>query len=112
MDGRHTQRLGMIAVLGGVLLTVSAIPPGWYGVPDLDSYVFDPGFGSPLWIHRTVMPALSVLGVLGLFLGLFGLVRRDWSSAGRLRRWSSVAALLGLGGLTLTTPLLAFGGFG
>ncbi|MFW6003822.1 MAG: hypothetical protein ACOCPT_05320 [Halanaeroarchaeum sp.] len=112
MDGRHTQRLGMSAVLGGALLTVSAIPPGWYGVPELDSYVFDPGLGSPLWIHRTVMPALSVLGVLGLFLGLFGLVRRDWSSAGRLRRWSGVAALLGLGGLTLTTPLLAFGGFG
>lgn len=112
MDERHTRLLGIVAALGGVLLAVSAIPPGWYGVPELDSYVFDPGIGSPLWIHRTVMPALSVLGVLGLFLGLLGLLRRDWASAGRLRRWSGVAALLGLGGLTVTTPLLAFGTFG
>ncbi|MGM0397866.1 MAG: hypothetical protein ACQEQY_02630 [Halobacteriota archaeon] len=112
MDERHTQLLGVVAAVGGVLLAVSAIPPGWYGVPALDSYVFDPGLGSPLWIHRSVMPALSVLGVLGLFLGLLGLLRRDWASAGRLRRWSGVAALLGLGGLTVTTPILAFGTFG
>lgn len=112
MDRRHTRALGIVAALGGFLLAVSAIPPAWYGVPDLDSYVFDPGLGSPLWIHRTVMPALAVLGVFGLFLGLLGLIRRDWSSAGRLRRWSGVAALLGLGGLTVTTPLLAYVTFG
>lgn len=112
MDERHTRLLGIGAVLGGFFLAVSAIPPGWYGVPELDSYVFDPGVGSPLWIHRTVMPVLSVLGVLGLLLGLLGLIRRDWKSAGRLRRWSGIAALLGLGGLTVTTPLLAFGTFG
>lgn len=112
MEPRHSRILGIVAALGGFLLLVSTLPPGWYGVPDLESYVFDPGVGSPLWIHRNVMPALSVLGVFGLFLGLLGLLRRDWSTEGRMRRWSGVAALFGLGGLVITTPLLAYVTFG
>ena len=112
MERRYTRILGLVATLGGLFLVISAVPPGWYGIPDLDSYVFDPGVGTPLWIHRNVLPSLAVLGVLGIFLGILGLVNRDWPAAGRLRRWSGVAALIGLGGLVITTPLLTYGTFG
>lgn len=112
MAHRETRLTGVAAALGGLFLLVSAIPGGWYGVASLDSYVFDPPIGSPLWFHRSVAPALAVLGVFGLFLGLLGLLRRDWSVAGRLRRWSGVLALIGLGGLTATSPLFAYESLG
>lgn len=112
MDDPETRIAGVAALLGGFFLAVSAIPAAWYGIPPLDSHVFDPPAGSPLWVHRTVMPTLAVVGVFGLFVGLLGLLRRDWPVAGRLRRMSGAVALLGLGGLTVTTPLLTFVTFG
>jgi len=112
MDERTARWVGLLGALGGVLVVLSAIPPQWYGVPRTDSYLFTPSAGSPLWIHREVVPALAVLGVLGLFVALLALVRRDWPVAGRLRRWSGVFALVGLGGVTLATPILEYVSFG
>ena len=69
MSTRSTRYIGVITTVAGLSLAISALPPAWYGVPALDSYVFDPAIGSPLWVHRIVMPTLSVLGVLGVLLG-------------------------------------------
>lgn len=112
MDERTVRSMGIVGVLGGVLVLLSAVPPQWYGVPRTDSYLFFPRPGSPLWIHREVVPVLAVLGVLGLFVALLALVRRDWPVAGRLRRWSGVLALVGLGGVTVATPILEYVSFG
>jgi hypothetical protein len=112
MRDRTTRALGVASALGGFLLVIASVPPGWYGVPSLDSYVFDPSIGSPLWIHRTIVPLLSVLGVVGLFLGVLGLVRRDWAVAGRLRRWSGALTVGSLGGVTVSVPLLSYVSFG
>lgn len=113
MRDRPTIRLaGVAAALGGFFLVLSAIPGAWYGVTSFDSYLFDPPLGSPLWVRRSVVPVLAILGVFGLFLGLLGLLRRDWPVAGRLRRWSGVVALVGLGGVTVTSPLFAYESLG
>lgn len=112
MRDRTTRGLGVASAIGGFLLVLASIPPGWYGVPSLNSYVFDPAIGSPLWIHRTVVPLLSILGVVGLFLGVLGLVRRDWAVAGRLRRWSGALTVVSLGGVTVSVPILSYVSFG
>ncbi|MFW5919026.1 MAG: hypothetical protein ACOCSF_02380 [Halanaeroarchaeum sp.] len=112
MDERSTRALGVASAIGGILLVLASIPPSWYGVPSLDSYVFDPSVGSPLWFHRTVVPVLSILGVVGLSLGAVGLVQRDWGVAGRLRRWSGVLTVVSLGSLAVSVPLLSYVSFG
>lgn len=131
MDERSTRFAGFASVLGGVLTLLVSVPPRWYGLGETDSYVFDPELLSPLWVNRTLVPALSGLAVIGLLAGLTVLVRRDWAAYGRLRRWSSVLALLGfyalstaaIGGLVLAgnqsgtevftaIAVLVAGGFG
>ena len=112
MNDRTVRSMGIAGALGGGLVLLSAIPPQWYGVPRTDSYLFFPPPGSPLWINREAVPVLAVLGVLGLFVALLGLVRRDWAAAGRLRRWSGVFALVGLGGVAVATPILEYVSFG
>jgi|APHM01.1.fsa_nt_gi hypothetical protein len=103
MDERITQVAGTASVLGGLLTLLVSVPPRWYGVRETDSYVFDPELFSSLWISRTVVPALSLLAVIGLLVGLAVFVRRDWSAYSRLRRWSSVPTLLGFVSLGLAT---------
>jgi len=88
------------AALGGVGLFLSALPPGWYGATPGDSYVFEPSPFSPPWIDRVLLPALAVLGTLGLLVGLGALLHRDWP-AGKLLRWSGGATLLGGASLTV-----------
>lgn len=87
------------AALGGIALFLSALPPGWYGATPGDSYVFDPPPFSPLWIDRVLLPALAVVGTVGLLVGFAALLRRDWRKSTFLR-WGGVATLLG--GATFT----------
>lgn len=96
MDERTSEALGALSALGGVLAVVAAAPSRWYGVPDTDAYVFSPTAFSPLWVERTVMPVVAALAVVLLILGAGGLVARDLSIAGRLRRWSGYVAVVGL----------------
>lgn len=96
MKERTAKVLGALSALGGLLAAVATVPSRWYGVPDTDAYVFDPAVLTPLWIERTVIPAVAALATVLLLVGVAGLVVRDRSVAGRLRRWSGYAALVGL----------------
>ncbi|MFB6110434.1 MAG: hypothetical protein ABEJ60_06120 [Halodesulfurarchaeum sp.] len=106
MDERHTRVAGTTSVLAGCLTVLVSVPPRWYGVSGTDSYLFDPVLFSPLWISRTLVPALAVLAVVGLLVGLAALLLRDWQSFGRLRRWSALLALIGFLALSLATVAL------
>jgi hypothetical protein len=86
--------LGASAVVGGLLLVLTSLPSRLYGAAPGDSYVFDPAFGSGLWLQRWVLPVLLVLAVLGPVLGLAGLLLRDRDGG----RWHDVA-----GGLAVFT---------
>jgi hypothetical protein len=100
MDDRLIRLAGSASILGGLLTLLVSVPPRWYGLGATDSYVFAPELFSPLWVDRTLVPALSGLAVIGLLAGLTALVRRDWAAYGRLRRWSSILALLGFSALS------------
>lgn len=96
MEERRAKALGALSALGGVLSVAAAAPSRWYGVPDTDAYVFDPAPFSPLWVERTAMPVVAALAVVLLLAGAVGLVARDRTVAGRLRRWSGYGAVAGL----------------
>jgi hypothetical protein len=87
---------GLLGAVGGLLAILASLPSRWYGAVPGDSYVFDPPVFSPLWVERTIVPVLTVVAGALVVLGIVGLLRRDWAVAGRLRRWSGVAAVLGL----------------
>lgn len=106
MADQWTRTTGLVAILGGVLTVIVNVPSDWYGAGPRDSYLFDPAVFSPLWIHRVLVPALSVLAGLGLLVGLLGLIRRDWSRSGRSRRWGGVLGIIGLAMVTLTIPVI------
>lgn len=97
MDRRTIRGAGAVGGVSGWLVVLVNAPSSWYGVPVTDSYVFDPPTFSPLWVERNVVPALAILAMAGVLVGLAGLVLRDRPVAGRARRWGGVAALLGLG---------------
>lgn len=101
MTERTIRGLGVAGVIGGVMTIIAGLPPSWYGVRSLDSYVFSPPMVSPLWFYRVVVPVVSIIAVLGIFLVFLGLVRRDWPIAGRLRRWSGASTAIGMGILAL-----------
>lgn len=107
MDERIARGLGALAVLGGGLSVVASIPSRWYGVPQTDAYVFDPATLSPLWTERTLMPLVGLLAGAMVLAGLAGLVVRDRPVAGRLRRWSGYAVVVGLGLVEVTLVLFA-----
>lgn len=108
MGERLPVGLGWAAIVGGVLAVLVQIPSSWYGVQARESYIFDPPTLSPLWISRVVVPILSVVAVLGLFLGVVGLVRRDRAVSGRARRWGGFGASVGFGILTLAVPMFLY----
>ncbi len=82
------------SVLGGGLLFVGSIPAGWYGSEPTVSYLFNPAFGSPLWIERVLMPFLEFLGTAALLLAVGTLVYRDWQT-GRSVKWGGSITLFG-----------------
>lgn len=106
MTRQWSRYAGAAGIVGGLLTVLVSVPSRWYGVGVRDSYVFDPPTFSPLWVDRTAIPVLTVLAALGLLVGLFGLVRRDWPTAGRARRWGGVGSVLGLSFATVGTPIL------
>jgi len=99
---------GGASILGGVLTVLVNVPSTWYGLEPRDSYVFDPPPLSPLWINRELVPVLSVAAAIGLLLGVVGLVRRDWSVAGRARRWGGVGVVVAFVGVTVAVPALLY----
>lgn len=105
MDERTGKVLGMLSALGGVLAVVSSVPSRWYGVPETDAYVFDPATFSPLWVERTVVPVVAAAAAVLVLAGVCGLVIRDRTVAGRLRRWSGYAAFAGLSPFALVLLL-------
>jgi hypothetical protein len=110
MEAPTTKLFGAGTVVGAVLALVVSVPSSWYGTPETDAYLFDPATYSPLWIERSLVPVMSLLAVLLLGIGLAVLVARDWSVAGRLRRWGGVLGALGVGMLTFTTLTFATSG--
>ena len=109
MQARWSKVAGGAAITGGLLTLIVSVPSSWYGLQPSDSYLFDPPLGSPLWIDRVLVPILAVLAVLGLLIGLFGLVRRDWPVAGRARKWGGVIGVLGLAFVTIGIPTFLSG---
>ncbi|MFT4890340.1 MAG: hypothetical protein ACI9YT_001254 [Halobacteriales archaeon] len=108
MASRWLRSFGGASILGGILTVLVSVPTSWYGLEPRDSYVFDPPPLSPLWINREVIPVLSVVAAIGLLLGVAGLVRRDWSVAGRARRWGGVSVVVAFVGVTIAVPALLY----
>lgn len=108
MDPVRAKVFGGLATLGGVLSVIVSVPSSWYGLRPRDSYVFDPQPLSPMWIERELVPVLTVIALFCLTIGLLGLVLRDWSSFGRVRRWGGVGSILGLGGLSVAVPVFLY----
>ncbi|MFW6384729.1 MAG: hypothetical protein ACOCY7_01180 [Halodesulfurarchaeum sp.] len=108
MDPDREKLFGGLAILGGVLSVIVSVPSSWYGLRPRDSYVFDPQPLSPMWIERELVPVLTVIAIVALLIGLLGLVVRDWSTFGRVRRWGGVGSILGLGGLTVAVPVILY----
>lgn len=106
MDRRTATGLGIVSILSGILVAIVSVPPTWYGLQPTDAYVFDPEPWTPLWINRELVPALAIIASLGLLAGLGGLVVRDWSVAGRWRRWGGSIALIGMAGVTAGLPAI------
>jgi hypothetical protein len=98
---------GGVSVLGGVCVVAASIPARWFGPMPTDSYVFDPPTYSPLWIERTVIPAVSTAAVLLTLAGLVALFHRDRERMERWHRWFAVVALVGAALVGFTTVLLA-----
>lgn len=105
---RYARLAGVSSVVGGLLAVVVAIPPPWYGLEPTDAYVFEAAPLSPLWVERVLFPALSVVAIVGLLVGTVGVVRRDWSVAGRARRWGGATSIVGLAGLTVAVPIIRY----
>lgn len=106
VNDRLLRGLGVASVVGAVLAAVASVPSRWYGLRETDAYIFDPATFSPLWIERTLVPVASLVAIGLLACGLAGLLLRDRSVAGRLRRWGTGAAAVGL--LLFEVPVLAF----
>jgi hypothetical protein len=104
--------VGGATVLGGVCTLAASIPTRWFGSVPTDSYVFDPPTYSPLWIERTIVPAVSVGAALLTLAGLVALFHRDREWMERWQRWVAVVALVGAGLGTFATVLLASNGEG
>lgn len=108
MDPGRAKFFGGVATLGGVLSVIVSVPSSWYGLRPRDSYVFDPQPVSPMWIERELVPVLTVVAMVALLIGLLGLVLRDWSTFGGVRRWGGVGSILGLGGLAVAVPVFLY----
>jgi len=96
--------------LGGVCTLVASIPTRWLGTVPTDSYVFDPPTYGPLWIERTIVPAVSIAAALLTLAGLVALFHRDREWMARWHRWFAVVAVVGAALGTFATVLLASNG--
>jgi hypothetical protein len=110
LPGRRV--VGLSTAVGGVLAVVAAIPTRWFGPVPTDSYVFDPPRFSPLWLERTVVPAVILAAVLLVLAGLVSLFRRDRERMAQWQRWTAVVALIGAAVGTFATTLLVTTGPG
>ncbi|WP_338738908.1 hypothetical protein [Haloplanus salilacus] len=104
--------VGGATVLGGLCVVVASIPTRWFGTVPTDSYVFDPPTYSPLWIERTIVPAVSIAAALLTLAGLVALFHRDREWMERWQRWFAVVAVVGAAVGTFATVLLASNGDG
>lgn len=104
--------VGGATVLGGLCVVAASIPVRWFGSVPTDSYVFDPPTYSPLWIERTVVPALSIAAALLTLAGLLALFHRDREWMARWHRWFAVVAVVGAAIGTFATVLLTSNGEG
>jgi len=98
--------VGGLTVLGGLLTLVATLPTRWYGPTPTDSYVFDPPRFSPLWIERTVAPAVAVAAAVLILTGLVWLFRRDREWMPRWQDWFAIVSVVGAAVGTLATMLL------
>jgi hypothetical protein len=103
---------GVTSVLGGLCVVAASIPVRWFGPVPTDSYVFDPPTYSPLWIERTIVPAVSIAAALLTLAGLVALFHRDREWMERPHRWFAVVAVVGAALGAFATVLLAANGEG
>lgn len=103
---------GGATVLGGVCTLAASIPTRLFGTVPTDSYVFDPPTYSPLWIERTIVPAVSIAAALLTLAGLVALFHRDREWMERWHRWFAIVAVVGAALGTFATVLLASNGEG